>query len=80
MSAPSASRDIIAVINLSNMLCGVWGAGFYEGISSIVFEDTPEWQHIGKVSKNKDLDFEEITFSLEKDYENSAEFLKIMGV
>jgi len=78
-AAPSENRNIIAVINLSNMLCEVWDAGFYEGIQSISFAETPEWLHILKVSKVPDLDFEEITFSLEKDYENSAEFLKIMG-
>jgi len=78
-AAPPESRNIIAVINLSNMLCDMWGAGFYEGIQSIAFEDTPEWKHIEKISKNKNLDFEEITFSLEKDYVHSTEFLKIMG-
>jgi putative nucleotidyltransferase with HDIG domain len=77
--APADTHSLIAVINLSNMLCDIWGAGFYEGIKSIAFEETPEWKQILKSSKNHDLDFEEITFGLEKDYQNSADFLKIMS-
>ena len=72
-------HTLIAIVNLSNMLCDIWGAGFFEGVQSIAFEETPEWKHILKIAKNKDLDFEEITFGLEKDYENSTEFLKIMS-
>jgi len=79
-AAPPENRNVVAVINLSNMLCEVWGAGFYEGIQSIAFEETPEWKHIEKISKNKNLDFEEITFSLEKDYAHSKDFLRIMGI
>ena len=77
--APKENHTLIAVVNLSNMLCDIWGAGFYEGVKAIAFEESPEWQHIIKVAKNKDLDFEEITFGLERDYENSAAFLRVMS-
>jgi HD-like signal output (HDOD) protein len=76
--APKDMHSLIAVVNLSNMLCEIWNAGFYEGLKSVIFEDTPEWKHIMTVVKG-DFDFEQITFELEKDYKDSVTFINIVG-
>lgn len=79
LNAPVESQPIVAVVNMANMLCAVWGADFYEGIKSIEFASTPEWKILTNAAKIKDIDFEEITFGLEKDYQDSQTFLNIMS-
>jgi putative nucleotidyltransferase with HDIG domain len=72
------TRTMVAIVNMSNLLCDIWGSGFYEGVTSIQFDELPEWQHIVAESKHKDLDIEEITFSLEKDYREAEEFISLV--
>jgi HD-like signal output (HDOD) protein len=77
--APPESQNLVSVVSMANMLCYIWDAGFYEGFTAIDFEATDEWKIIKKhLTKNKDVDFEEITFALEQDYQNSKTFLDIM--
>jgi putative nucleotidyltransferase with HDIG domain len=72
--ADSDARTIVAIVNVANLLCDVWGNGFYEGTYAIQFDKLPEWQHICSVSK-KDLNIEKITFELEKDYIEASQFI-----
>ncbi|MDR0926726.1 MAG: HDOD domain-containing protein [Ignavibacteria bacterium] len=76
--APDNMKSVVAVVNLSNTLCDIWGAGFFEGNRVVRFEETPEWKHLSTISKS-DLDFEQISFELETDFRESAEFLNIMS-
>ena len=78
-NAPIELQSIIAVVNMANMLCGIWGADFYEGIKAIEFEATSEWEILKNASKIENIDFEKITFELEKDYHDSQAFLNIMS-
>lgn len=76
--APEKDKTLIAIVNLANMLCSIWGADFFEGNISIQFSETSEWRLIENIAKNKDIDFEKITFELEQDYNDVSIFLNIM--
>jgi len=54
-------KTIVAVVYVSNLLCDVWGSGFYEGTNSLLLEELPAWKYIVEKSE-KDLDIEEVTF------------------
>jgi putative nucleotidyltransferase with HDIG domain len=77
--AKKDDQTVVAIVNMSNLLCDIWGNGFFEGINNIQFEELPEWQHICSVSSNKDLDIAEITFALEKDYLEAEQFINMIG-
>jgi len=76
--ADADDRTIVAIVNIANLLCDVWGNGFYEGTYTIQFDKLPEWQHISYIAK-KDLDIEEITFELEKDYREASQFISAIS-
>lgn len=74
------NNDLIAVIRLPDLLCEVWDAGFYEGISMLDIEKTLAWQVlVDKFDELKDLDVEVFTMELEEDFKRSAAFLEIIA-
>lgn len=79
VEAPKEYQDLVAIVNIANMLCQIWDAGFYEGYSTIEFAKTPEWDIITNLPGQSDLDIEAVTFELETDYKNSQAFLDIMN-
>lgn len=79
---PKESKEnqlLIAIIRFSDILCEMWGEGFYEGIDSIKIEDDASWEVIKTYANNLDLDLEHITFELEQDFQKSNEFLKLVS-
>ena len=76
--ADKDSQTIVAIVNVANLLCDIWGNGFYEGNFSIQFDKLPEWQHILAIAK-QDLDIEEITFNLERDYIEASQFISTIS-
>lgn len=81
-NTPKSSKEnqlLIAIIRFSDILCEMWGEGFYEGIESIKIEDDESWDVIKDYAKGLDLDLEHITFELEQEFQKSNEFLKLVS-
>lgn len=81
-NTPFTSKEfslLLAIIRFSDILCEMWGEGFYEGIDHIKLEDDQSWKVIKKYAKDVDLDFERITFELEQEFQKSSQFLKIVA-
>jgi putative nucleotidyltransferase with HDIG domain len=78
MKSNKEDQTVVAIVNVANLLCDIWGNGFFEGIRSIRFDELPEWQYISSQTE-KELDVEEITFALETDYREAAQFINIIG-
>jgi len=69
-----------AIIRISDLLCELWDAGFYEGIHQIFIDETPSWKILTEEYPYlKDIDVEQFTFELENEYKKSDEFLNIIG-
>lgn len=75
---PAETKTLVAIVSMANILCDVWGFGFYEGMRSVEFAQLPEWKHLLDVANKKDIDLEEITFNTEQDYKLSKDFIRIM--
>lgn len=81
-NTPKVSKEnqlLIAIIRFSDILCEMWGEGFYEGIESIKIEDDESWEVIKNYANDLDLDLEHITFELEQEFQKSNEFLKLVS-
>lgn len=81
-NSPYTSREnhlLIAIIRFSDILCEMWGEGFYEGIHRIKIEDDESWKVIRKYARDLDLDLEHITFELEQEFQKSTEFIKLVS-
>ena len=74
------NKDLVAIVRLSDLLCEVWGAGYYEGIKTIKFEKTESWKLLTSNFDNlKELDMEVFTLELEEDFRRSSAFLEIIA-
>lgn len=75
----SKDKGVVSVVRFADLLCEIWGAGFYEGVFSIDFTKDESWltlcQEYPELQK---LDVEEFTFELEKDFKHSSEFLNLI--
>lgn len=72
-------RGLVASVRLADLLCEVWGADFGEGIKELDIENLDAWKIIcDEFIDLNDLDVENLTFELENDFRNSAEFLNIL--
>ncbi|MFY8161245.1 MAG: HDOD domain-containing protein [Candidatus Kapaibacteriota bacterium] len=81
-NSPYTSKEnhlLIAIIRFSDILCEMWGEGFYEGIQYIKIEDDESWKVIRRFAKGLDLDLEHITFELEQEFQKSNEFIKLVS-
>lgn len=67
-------KPLVAVVSAANILCGIWGKDFFEGIEKIQFVETAEWQYLKELT-GKEYDIMDIMFGLEQDYENAAQFV-----
>jgi putative nucleotidyltransferase with HDIG domain len=81
-NSPYTSREnhlLISIIRFSDILCEMWGEGFFEGIHWVKLEEDESWKVIKKYAKNLDLDLEHITFELEQEFQKSTEFIKLVS-
>ncbi len=73
-------RGLVSVVRFADLLCEIWGAGFYEGVFSINFAEEESWITLcEEFPELKKLDVEEFTFELEKDFKRSSEFLTLIA-
>lgn len=72
-------NELVASVRFSDILAEVWGADFYEGFQQVVLEQSDAWQVLSsKVTQLQELDVEVFTFELEKDFQNSSDFLNLI--
>lgn len=73
-------KELVAAVRVADLLCEVWGAGFYEGVRSLRLEQHPAWQTlVSNITELQNLDVEVFTFELEQDFKKSSEFLNIIS-
>lgn len=81
-TVPSESErfnELIAVVRLADLLCEVWGAGFFEGVKYLSVAEHDAWKTLANANPTlQTLDVEKFTFELEADYKKSTEFLNIL--
>jgi len=74
------NTDLIASIRFTDILCEIWGAGFFEGLHKLNLEETPAWlilqNHIPEVAT---VDLEIFTYELEQEFKKSSIFLDIIS-
>lgn len=68
------TKMLISIIKLANVLCEIWGAGFYGGLNQVVIEELEPWIFLEENS-GIELDLETFTFELENEFNQSSEFL-----
>ncbi|MFP4368565.1 MAG: HDOD domain-containing protein [Candidatus Kapaibacterium sp.] len=79
-SLAPAHKPLTAVVRLSALLCEVWGAGFFEGVKKLDLKQDESWIVLTReLDDVKNMDVEILTFELEKDFQKSSEFLKIIS-
>ncbi len=72
-------KELISMVRLADLLCEVWGAGFYEGITELFLKDESGWHVLcDSFPELLQLDVERFTFELEEDYKMSSSFLNII--
>ena len=78
-SSLNSNRAVVSVVRTADLLCEIWGAGFFEGIESIEFAKQESWLLLcNEFPELNQLDVEVFTFELEKDFKNSSEFLNMI--
>jgi putative nucleotidyltransferase with HDIG domain len=71
---------LIATVRVTDLLCEIWGAGFYEGITSLSIDETPAWKTLAELTpKLNDLDIVLFTYELEADLRNAETFLDLIS-
>lgn len=79
LEAPN-HKELVSVVRVADLLCEIWGADFYEGITTLKLESHPAWINlVNHLPELKDLDVEVFTFELEQEYKKSTEFLNIIA-
>lgn len=72
-------RELVAVVRLSDQLCEMWGAGFYEGLEKLNVEESRAWKVLSeRIDSLRNMDVEIFTFELEEDFRQSSEFLDLI--
>lgn len=73
------SNDVIAVVDLANKLCEIWGSDFHEGLFEIEIGETDSWKYLQENYESvRDFDVEAFTFELEEEFKNSSDFLDMI--
>ena len=73
-------RELVAVVRFADLLCEIWGAGFYEGIPLINYQTEPSWNVLIQYHPElADLDIEAFTFELEDEFKKGTAFLNIIS-
>jgi putative nucleotidyltransferase with HDIG domain len=76
----SEFTEVTSVIRFSDLLCEIWGAHMYEGLSMVQFEEEESWKMLVKHNPELiDLDIEIFTFELEHEFRTSSEFLSAIS-
>ncbi|MBM2816116.1 MAG: hypothetical protein HW421_2878 [Ignavibacteria bacterium] len=79
METPERYKGLVAAVRLSDILCEIWGADFFEGIKAVNVDDEDSWKALCEAFPNLiDMDLEVFTFELEEDFKRSTEFLNLM--
>lgn len=72
--------DLVSTVRITDMLCEVWGAGFYEGLECISLGDSKAWELLSNdVDSLKDVDVVQFTYQLEQEFNKSSEFLSLIS-
>ncbi len=73
-------KELVAAVRVADLLCEVWGAGFYEGVRTLRLDTHPAWLTlVDNIVELQDLDVEVFTFELEQEFKKSSEFLNIIS-
>lgn len=77
--ASKKHKPLVALVRVADLLCEMWGAGFYEGIHEIEIDTDKSWKILLEIYPEfKDVDFEKITFETENEFKTSTDFLQIL--
>ncbi len=72
-------REIISVVRFADLLCEIWGAGVFEGIKEVEFENEESWKVLCTSYPDLvNLDVETFTFELEEEFKKSSQFLNLI--
>jgi putative nucleotidyltransferase with HDIG domain len=72
------ARSLVAMIQISEILCELWGIGFDGDVVSCVLEDLSGWKILQEENAHvQELDLEKLTMEIYKDIEAAGEFLEI---
>lgn len=74
----TVAPELVSVIQISEVLCELWGIGFDGDMVSCILEDLQGWKILqSKHSRLKDVDLERMTLDLYKEIETAREFMEI---
>ncbi|GAB4175836.1 MAG: HDOD domain-containing protein [Calditrichia bacterium] len=74
----SEAHTLVSIIQISEVLCELWGIGFDGDVMSCVIEDLSGWQIIKEQHPEvNEMDLEVMTLELYKEIETAKEFLEI---
>lgn len=77
--ASKKHKSLVAFVRVADLLCEMWGAGFYEGIHEVEIDVDESWKILLDIYPEfKDVDFEKITFETENEFKTSTDFLQIL--
>lgn len=72
-------KDLISIVRLSDILCEIWGADFYEGFKVVEVSKEESWRILTSAIPDLDkLDVEIFTLELEEEFRRSTDFLNII--
>jgi HD-like signal output (HDOD) protein len=78
-SQTAQSSGLIAIVRFADILCELWGAGVYEGFTTVKLEETEPWKVLcANYPELSELDLEIFTFELEEEFKKSADFLNLI--
>ena len=73
------SNLLIATVRIADLLCEIWGAGFYEGLQQVNFLEEESWIILSDYTQDSlKLDVEEFTLELEDEFKKSSDFLNLL--
>ncbi len=76
----STSKALVSVVRFADLLCEMWGAGIYEGFTSINMAETKPWIILCDIYPDlNSMDLERFTFELEEEYKKASDFLNIIS-
>lgn len=73
------NKELVSIVRMSDLLCEMWNADFYEGIKSLDLSNDESWNILQEsYPELKTLDIEIFTFELEENFNRAASFLNIL--
>jgi len=77
-NAPQA-KELAAIVNISEILCELWGIGFDEDVRAVSLTDLEAWSILKRVNgKIREMDLERFTFELSKEMEKAQVFIELL--